>query len=305
MQNGKRSLSEMEKPKDFLEQHYFFEHGFQSDVSSLDELLTSQPLLLEMLDHSMDGITIITPEYDVIYLNQAMKQWYSVPTKESKPKCYAMFHHAGQVCRNCPAAKCYENGHPNRGTVPYMMEGVQVGYLDNYAVPVLDKDSNTICVIEYTHNISLQMAMEKNLQIIQSKFEILQHQNDILESRLADNIKLLTDMTNYVIENIEKYVKPSLRNLAQGSTGSEAEVVGSVLDTIFEPFEHQRQPGLSMLTAREFQVAALIKEGKTSKEIAAALFVTKKAVDFHRRNIRQKLNLDPHINLQRYLARYF
>ena len=295
----------MKKPDGFHEQHYFFEHSYLSDVSSLDELMTSQPLLLEMLDYSMDGITIITPEYDVIYMNQAMKQWYSVPSKKANSKCYALFHNAGQVCRNCPAAKCYENCQPNRGTVPYIIEGVQAGYLDNYAVPVLDKDANIICVIEYTHNISLQMAMEKNLQTIQARFEILQQQNDILESRLSDNVKLLNDMTNYVVENIEKYVKPSLKNLGQRSSGSEVDVVKSVLDTIFEPFEHQRKPGLSMLTARELQVAALIKEGKTSKEIAAALFVTKKAVDFHRRNIRQKLNLDPDVNLHSYLARYF
>ena len=35
----------------------------------------------------------------------------------------------------------------------------------------------------------------------------------------------------------------------------------------------------------------MIKEGYTSKEIADALFITKKTVDYHRSSIRKKLDL--------------
>jgi len=50
------------------------------------------------------------------------------------------------------------------------------------------------------------------------------------------------------------------------------------------------------------QIAKFIKDGKTSKEIATVLCVTKKTVDFHRANIRKKLNLDSKkINLRTFL----
>lgn len=284
-----------------LNQHYLFEQSYQADITSIDELLTSQPLLQAMLEHSMDGITIITPDYDVVYMNTAMREWYSSLSAVANQKCYSMFHGCDEICGNCPVAKCLVDKQPNRGTVPYMNQGVQIGYLDIYAVPVLDANSKVAGIIEYTHNISLQMAMEKSLQTVQARFEILQQQNDILESRLNESMSMLRDMTNYVTENIEKYVKPALKRLKAETSEADADVVSSIIDTIFEPFQRQKKPALSVLSSRELQVVALIKEGKTSKEIAAALFITKKAVDFHRRNIRQKLNIDPNVSLQTFL----
>jgi len=45
------------------------------------------------------------------------------------------------------------------------------------------------------------------------------------------------------------------------------------------------------LTKKELEVAALVKEGKTSKEIAEILNSTKRAIEFHRENIRKKLDV--------------
>ncbi len=55
------------------------------------------------------------------------------------------------------------------------------------------------------------------------------------------------------------------------------------------------------LTPREFQVASLIKEGKTSKEIAQILGIEKGSIDTHRKNIRKKLGLNRASNLQSHL----
>lgn len=49
----------------------------------------------------------------------------------------------------------------------------------------------------------------------------------------------------------------------------------------------ERQP----LTLREREVLGLVAKGKTSKEIAAALCISLKTVEFHRANIREKLGV--------------
>jgi DNA-binding CsgD family transcriptional regulator len=70
------------------------------------------------------------------------------------------------------------------------------------------------------------------------------------------------------------------------------ELVESLIEEIVYPITRQRSSAFEQLTARELQISALIKEGKTSKEIAEILCIAKKTVDYHRANIRRKLSLE-------------
>jgi len=45
------------------------------------------------------------------------------------------------------------------------------------------------------------------------------------------------------------------------------------------------------LTKKEIQIAELVKDGKTSKEIAQILDASQRVIEFHRENIRRKLGL--------------
>lgn len=60
-----------------------------------------------------------------------------------------------------------------------------------------------------------------------------------------------------------------------------------------------------VLTPRENQIADLVKEYLSSKEIAAILCISKSAVDYHRANIRKKLHLARGDSLCSFLRKYF
>lgn len=60
----------------------------------------------------------------------------------------------------------------------------------------------------------------------------------------------------------------------------------------------------SGLTGREREVLQLLAEGKISKEIAAALNVSPRTVEFHRNNIAAKTGLRTTAELARYAARH-
>jgi DNA-binding CsgD family transcriptional regulator len=66
--------------------------------------------------------------------------------------------------------------------------------------------------------------------------------------------------------------------------------------------EHARQSSVLAMTDRETEVARLIEQGMTNAEIAAELFITPKAVEYHLGNIYTKFGLKGRQQLRRLLS---
>ena len=49
---------------------------------------------------------------------------------------------------------------------------------------------------------------------------------------------------------------------------------------------------VSRLTPRELQIAVLLAEGRTTRETAAALFLSPKTVEYHLRHVYLKLDIE-------------
>lgn len=64
-----------------------------------------------------------------------------------------------------------------------------------------------------------------------------------------------------------------------------------------------KNPAFVVLTDREREALQLITEGKSTKEVAAALNISVKTVETHRRNIMEKLNLQSVAELTKYAIR--
>jgi DNA-binding NarL/FixJ family response regulator len=80
------------------------------------------------------------------------------------------------------------------------------------------------------------------------------------------------------------------------------QVTQQVVEAIASPAEPERA-GLAALTDREREVLGLIAEGRSSKEIAAALGVSLKTVDSHRSNLMEKLDIHKVAGLVRFAIR--
>ncbi len=68
-------------------------------------------------------------------------------------------------------------------------------------------------------------------------------------------------------------------------------------------YERRTEEEAVKLTKREIEVLTLVIEGKSSKEVADMLFVSKRTVDFHLANIYDKLQVSNRVQAFRRAAR--
>ncbi|UCG67399.1 MAG: helix-turn-helix transcriptional regulator, partial [Deltaproteobacteria bacterium] len=69
------------------------------------------------------------------------------------------------------------------------------------------------------------------------------------------------------------------------------DVLQSTLYQIVYPFSRELSSKYASLTPPDIQIANLVKDGKTSKQIAEMMDLSKRTVESHRHNIREKLGL--------------
>jgi DNA-binding NarL/FixJ family response regulator len=79
-------------------------------------------------------------------------------------------------------------------------------------------------------------------------------------------------------------------------------ILESNLNEITSPFSHRLSSKFLNFTPKEIQVADLIRQGKTNKEISELVQSSSSTIAIHRENIRKKLELKgKKVNLRAYL----
>jgi len=100
-------------------------------------------------------------------------------------------------------------------------------------------------------------------------------------------------------EELSRAVKAVLAN----QTYLSPEITGPVMEDYVRHLAKADVSGFSILTPREREIIQLLAEGKTSRQIAAALNVSVKTVETHRQQIMSKLNVHSVADLIKYAIR--
>ena len=123
----------------------------------------------------------------------------------------------------------------------------------------------------------------------------LEETNTALKVLLRESGEAKDELEKKVSSNIKELVLPYIDELgvvlANEGHKFYVDIIKSNLESITSPFTEKLSAKYFTLTPREIQIADLIRQGQMNKEIARLLKVSPSAVDFHRRNIRKKLNL--------------
>ena len=100
-----------------------------------------------------------------------------------------------------------------------------------------------------------------------------------------------------------KEIITALKTITGGNRYLSPEVVDVVVDEVIrEPGEEILDP-FAALSSREREVAQLLAEGKTAKEIAFALDITVRTVDAHKKSTYEKLGVSNLAELTRFAIR--
>lgn len=145
---------------------------------------------------------------------------------------------------------------------------------------------------------------EKELKI---KSERLEEMNTALKVLLEQRDQDRKELEENILGNVKELIQPYIDNLKKTPLNetqlSHLEVVETNLGNIISPFLRSLKSKYLNLTPRETQVATLIKEGRTSKDISGLLNMSLPAVEFHRSNIRKKIGLrNKKANLRSHLS---
>ncbi len=155
----------------------------------------------------------------------------------------------------------------------------------------------------------LEQRVRKRTAELEQKSHSLKESNTALKILLRESGTLREEVEENIQLNLRESVLPYLDEVAALLPNKDLElyvdIVKSNIETITSSFSRSLSLEYKNLTPREIQVANFIRQGKTNKDIANILNVTVSAVDFHRRNIREKLNLKgKKANLRAHLLKY-
>jgi DNA-binding CsgD family transcriptional regulator len=142
-------------------------------------------------------------------------------------------------------------------------------------------------------------------QLTRQKVE-LEEANIALKVLLKQRENDKTDLEQKVITNIKEMVMPYVEKLKRVNLKAKDKTVVDIIDShlqnIISPMIQNLANASIILTPQEIQVAALVKDGKASKEIADILNVSETTIHFHRKNLRKKFGLsNSQTNLRSYL----
>ncbi|MBP1748375.1 MAG: bacterial regulatory protein, LuxR family [Deltaproteobacteria bacterium] len=135
-------------------------------------------------------------------------------------------------------------------------------------------------------------ALEETNEALKTLLERAEDEKKLIEDRIKSNVKEL------VLPYIEKLKSTGL-NIEQQTY---LEIVETTVKNVFSSFLQKITSKQYHFTPKEIQVATLIREGKTTKQIADIMKVTRSAIGLHRHHIRNKLGLGKaKVNLRSYL----
>ncbi len=173
------------------------------------------------------------------------------------------------------------------------------------AIP--DTPTAVMSLLDITERKKSEEVLKKREWELEMKSRSLEEANTALKVLLRHREEDKLTLEEQILANVKKLVLPHIEDLKHmkltDNQTAHLNIIENHLHEIVSPFLRNLSSSYLNLTPREIQIATLVKEGKTTKEITDLLNISATAVDFHRKNLRLKFGIkNKSTNLRSYLA---
>ena len=147
-------------------------------------------------------------------------------------------------------------------------------------------------ITERKMNERTLIAREEELK---TKTTNLEEVNTALKVLLRRREEDKRELEETVMMNLHDLVHPYLERIKNRVESKKllelVDIMETNLKTVTSPFFHKLSSQIHSLTSTEIEIANLVKQGKSTKEISELLSVSIKTIETHRLHIRKKLGL--------------
>jgi DNA-binding CsgD family transcriptional regulator len=288
-------------------------------TSSAEALSFSDELARTVLNSLSAHIAILDENGDILETNKA---WQIYAAKSGLPENY---DHRGvnylKICDATTGSEAEDAGKVAQG-IRSVIEGELEEFLLDY--PCHSEDGphwyymRTIrmagpgpirVVVSHEEITALKLteeALKKSQEELFDQKQSLEEANIALKVLLKQREEDKLELEKKVLSNVKDLVLPYVEKLKNSRLKLKdktlVEIIETHLNDVISPLLQRFANAKILLTPQEMQVASLVKDGKSSKEIADVLNVSETTVNFHRKNLRVKFGLrNKRTNLRSYL----
>jgi PAS domain S-box-containing protein len=294
--------------------------GIGLDVTARKKAEEEVRFLSQVVEQSTDSIVCSDAEFRIIYMNRSAEKLFGWSKEELLGKTPDIFN--AEPAADEIQKKIYASlllGKAYLGEALNRRKDGSTFYCQFLVSPLFDIDGRLMGSIGSqrdvtdrkkaqdelaTHRERLEEQVRKRTTDLENKTQILEELNAatraLLRQREEDRKELeerfVANMKNLILPYAEKMKRTRLDERQSSYLG----IMETHLNEIMSPLMRTIQQ--HNFTPTESQVASLIKDGRSTKEIAEIMGVACSSIDTHRKSIRKKMGLsNKKVNLESHL----
>jgi DNA-binding CsgD family transcriptional regulator len=196
--------------------------------------------------------------------------------------------------------KAFQDGKVHKKDIEAIDKDGKLLYFHTSAnVALRDKEGKPTTVLEVSQDITALKKTEKALRQREAALEIWSNELEEVNMALRALLKRMDEdkrrLEEKVSLNLKELVLPYAEKLKKSRLTAEQmkylNVLESNLNDIVSPFVHRMSSKYLGFTPAEIKVASLVRDGKTTKEIAELLNTPERTIESNRTKVRMKIGI--------------